>query len=244
MAQLLGARCGEERQAIVGLAACRLGFERVAYGRVSLVGAKPVHTSMCLCYGDRDWGSLYRKHRYETLDPRLRLALGSILPCRWSIASLRRSIGESGDGDAVHTFLDAMESGGLRTGIVFAVLGPQPYERSIVGLSSSEHESRTNDDRLTAEALMLASCLHEFCRNHVQWPLRAEQASAQLITTQKQILDGLTHGLSARELAAELGLSKHGVDYHLRRLRRHFNVRNRVELVRAALRSNCYRSRY
>lgn len=242
--QLLGARSGEERQAFVSSAARGLGFERLTYERLNVVGNVPVHTSICVCYGDRSWGQLYCDRGYETIDPRLRVALGSMLPCHWSIGSLRRLAITSCKCETVQAFLDSLENNGLRTGIMFAARGPRPGERSLVGLSSSADESRINDDALMADVLMLAICLHEFVSNYVQWPVVDEQASERLSAMQMQIVHGLVRGLSDRELAAERKLSKHGVDYHLRQLRRHFNARNRVELVRAALRTNSHRSGY
>jgi DNA-binding CsgD family transcriptional regulator len=234
LVQLAGAQCGEERQAIITSAARGLGFERLGYGRVRIIGKEIVHTSMCVPDDDRNWAQVYRERGYEAVDPRVRLTSGSTLPFHWSVANLRKSVNSTWC-EATHACLDALENTGLRSGIVFIMPGPQPGERSLIGLSSSADESQINNEGVMADALMLSFCLHEFCSHYLQWPSDAEHAPTGLSAAQLQVLQGLGRGLSNRELAAELNLSEHGVDYHLRQLRRHFNARNRVELVQASL---------
>jgi DNA-binding CsgD family transcriptional regulator len=172
------------------------------------------------------------------------VALRTTLPCYWTLANLRQSAATGRKCETVQACLDSMENRGLRTGITFAARGPRAGERSLICLSSSEAISRAIDDVLMADVLMLAICLHEFLSDYVQWPLVGEQEPERLSTIQIQILHGLMRGLSDRELAIERNLTTHGVDYHLRQLRRYFNARNRVELVRAALRTDTYCSVY
>jgi DNA-binding CsgD family transcriptional regulator len=212
-----------------------LGFERLGYGRVRVIGTEIVHTSLCVPDDDRNWAEVYRERGYETVDPRVRLTSGSTLPFHWSVANLRKSV-TSDWSEATHACLDALENNGLCSGIVFVMPGPQPGERSLIGLSSSAEESQINNHGVMADALMLSLCLHEFCSQYLQWPPGAQPVPDGLSAIQTQVLRGLGQGLSNGELAAQLDLSKHGVDYHLRQLRRHFNARNRVELVQAALR--------
>ena len=238
MAHLLSAQCGEQRQAIVSSAVRSLGFEGLVYQRINVCSGEPVCTSMCVSDDDLEWVHLYCEHRYEVCDPRLRLVLSSPLSCHWTVGELRQSAGDNSNGEAVHAFLNAMENNGVRSGIMTGVPGPRTGERSIIDLFSTKDEHRINDDSLMANTLMLAICLHEFCSIYLQWPVRANQELARLSATQIQILRGLARGLSDRELAADLRLSKHGVDYHLRQLRRHFSARNRVELIQAVLRAD------
>ena len=55
---------------------------------------------------------------------------------------------------------------------------------------------------------------------------------------QREILRGLALGQSDKEIAYRLNLSAHTVDYHMRRLRQRFAVRNRVQLAHAAARGS------
>ncbi|HEY4295486.1 MAG TPA: LuxR C-terminal-related transcriptional regulator, partial [Paraburkholderia sp.] len=48
------------------------------------------------------------------------------------------------------------------------------------------------------------------------------------------VLKAVVQGQRDKEIAYFLGLSPHNVDYHLRRLRQLFNVRNRVQLINVA----------
>ncbi len=51
---------------------------------------------------------------------------------------------------------------------------------------------------------------------------------------QRDILACLAQGLSDKEIARRMDMSIFNVDYHMRRLRSHFGVRNRVQLAAAA----------
>jgi len=53
--------------------------------------------------------------------------------------------------------------------------------------------------------------------------------------TQKRVLECLARGMRDKEIASQLDIPVHNVDYHLRRLRGVFGVRNRVQLIEAAL---------
>lgn len=52
---------------------------------------------------------------------------------------------------------------------------------------------------------------------------------------QRQVLDGLWRGETAKQIAARLQISTHTVDYYAQILRRRFGAANAVQLVRAAL---------
>jgi DNA-binding CsgD family transcriptional regulator len=45
----------------------------------------------------------------------------------------------------------------------------------------------------------------------------------------------VARGMGDKEISAALQMSQHNVDYHLRQLRKRFGVRNRMQLVQAAL---------
>jgi DNA-binding CsgD family transcriptional regulator len=51
---------------------------------------------------------------------------------------------------------------------------------------------------------------------------------------QHAVLEGVMRGWADKQIARALGLSRHTVDYHLRRLRHRFGVQNRVQLAQEA----------
>ena len=62
----------------------------------------------------------------------------------------------------------------------------------------------------------------------------AAPAPPALTLTQPEVLRCLLRGMADKEISAQLQLSPHTVDYHLRQLRKRFNARNRVQLLLAS----------
>jgi DNA-binding CsgD family transcriptional regulator len=236
LAQLLEATGAAQRRGFVGELVHGMGFDGLTYGRMSIVRGEPVPTAFCVSHGDGEWARRYFARRYHAVDPRLQAALKSALPYRWSVKSLLRNTNSDRKGESARKFLEAMRETGMRSGIMFAMLGPRSDERSIVSLSS-RNDTCPDGDTLVERVLMLAMCLHEFYSSYAQWPREEAPMPTTLNEKQDRILQGLALGLTDREIAEALNLSMHGVDYHLRRLRAHFNARNRVELVQAAFRA-------
>jgi DNA-binding NarL/FixJ family response regulator len=67
-------------------------------------------------------------------------------------------------------------------------------------------------------------------------PEPADSAGRGDISARQQlILEHLQQGRSDKEIAYRMQLSTHGVDYHMRQLRRRYGARNRVQLVNASM---------
>lgn len=66
-------------------------------------------------------------------------------------------------------------------------------------------------------------------------PARKQVHPEELSPAQGDILRCVASGLSNKEIARKMLMSPYNVDYHLRCLRKRFLVRNRVQLVRAAM---------
>lgn len=235
LAALLAAGNPAERQRVLAEAAHGLGFDKVGYGRVSMIRGEPVPTAFCVTHGDADWTQRYFGRRFHAVDPRLHAVMRSVLPCRWSLRTLSKTVPAGRRGEALAGLLEALDEAGMRSGAMFGIPGPRLEERSIFSISSSRHANEKTGDSAMPHVLMLAMCLHEFYLKHVHWP-EPDCPALPLGDRQRQVLHALATGLTDREIAATLGLSMHGVDYHLRKLREHFAVRNRIELVQAAFR--------
>jgi DNA-binding CsgD family transcriptional regulator len=212
-----------------------MGFDWLTYGRVKLIRGGPVPTSFCVAHGKPEWTKRYLACRYYAIDPRLQGALRSALPYAWDVEELLRSAPGTAEGANVRAFLHELRDAGLCSGVMFAVTGPQhPDERSIISLGSRAAESPCAKHALLCQVLMLGMCVHEFYSRYTHWPSDDSGTRAKLSPTQERVLQCLACGLIDREIASALGLTMHGVDYHLRQLRKRFNARNRVELVQLA----------
>ena len=233
----LVAKDARERREALGRAVRKLGFHELWYARLDLERTGPAPTKICIAYGECRWQLAYAERRLHEFDPRLQPAIGSSLPYRWDLDALGRVDATGSHLAGTRELVAAMHAGGLRWGTMFCVAGPGDKECSLVCLDSREEAPSGLDDGLIAGVLLLAVCLHEFYTNYCAWPSSDSVRAPRLSSRQTQILQRLASGLTDREIAQALDLSLHGVDYHLRRLREHFNAHNRLELVQAAFRA-------
>lgn len=240
LGQLLAAADAAERRRTVRSLLQALGFRWLAYTRLGVQGERLLPQACCTSHADLDWLLRYFCASYHRVDPRLQAALQSPLPCVWSIESLRRS---ADDTPLARAFVDDLQAGGARSGALLALPGDSEHTRHVVSLTSDRDGSQWMDDALLGQVITLGLCLHELYTRHMPPPVRpalAEAGSAAglvLTPLQREILDCLVLGLGDKQIAARLSMSLHNVDYHLRQLRRRFDVHNRVQLTQAALRA-------
>lgn len=235
--ELVGAQAGSQRRETLGRAVRRLGFHELWYARLNLERTGPTPTKVCIAYGDSRWQINYVDRRLHEFDGRLQPAIRSSLPYRWDIGAIGQVDATGSHLAGINELLAAMRADGLRWGVMFCVAGPADKECSLVCLDSRDEAPAGFGDELIAGVLLLAVCLHEFYTNYCAWPSSESVRGPRLSARQTQILQRLASGLTDREIAQSLDLSLHGVDYHLRRLREHFNAHNRLELVQAAFRT-------
>lgn len=243
---LLEADTGQARQELVRARIGALGFDTLVYGRFSFTGEHWLPAAYCTTYAEAAWLQRYVCASYHRVDPRLACALGSSLPCVWSIDGLLASARHDGSSPRLmHAFLDDLESTGMRSGALLALPGlapgaPSGVERHVVGLASRRPGADWLDDAVLGQVLTLGICLNELYTRHLPMPTQATASDAahpELSALQRAILDCVASGLGDKQIAARLRLSLHNVDYHLRQLRRRFSARNRVQLTQAAQRA-------
>lgn len=235
--ELVAAHNASERRDALARAVRRLGFHELWYARFNLERAGPALTRVCIAYGESKWQIAYVERKLHEFDGRLQPAIRSSLPYRWDIGAIAQADTSGPYLAGAGELAAAMRADGLRWGVMFCVAGPADNECSLVCLDSRDQAPPGVGDELIAGVLLLAVCLHEFYTNHCAWPSTEGPQVPELSARQTQILQRLASGLTDREIAQSLNLSLHGVDYHLRRLREHFNAHNRLELVQAAFRS-------
>lgn len=233
---LLAAGGAQERERLVRGMLHTIGFEWMAYGNVVHTRGVSVPRTFFSTYAQPAWVQRYFREGYHELDPRHQDAPTSSLPLVWDIHDLDRSaVGRATLGRA-RRFLDDFRDSGIRSGVFFSVASPvHLHQRTVISLMSSAPSRHWIVESVVGQALTLGLSLHEFLSRYTQVHQRHEVGHAPLSSLHRDILSCLIRGQSDKEIAQRLQLSLHKVDYHLRQLRRRFAVRNRVELVNAAI---------
>ncbi len=240
LSQLLAAGSADERRRTVSALLHGLGFDWLGYGQTRQAGDRVVPTSFCTTYANARWTERYFQQHYEQVDPRLQQTLRSALPYVWTVDTLRQQRAASGGEAQLARFVDDLRATGTRSGVMLTLPGPGT-ERAYVSLLSCAEGADWIDDAVLGRVLTLGMCLHEFYSRYVPLPAAPEAppaAAPVLSPLQTEILALLAKGLGDKQIADRLNLSLHNVDYHLRRLRQRFGVRNRVQLMQAATRGS------
>lgn len=232
---LLATEEEDERHELVAEIVHALGFDWLSYGVMRRGGGGPEMLDPWRSLGAERWQRRYRDHGYQRVDPRMSAALVSRLPVVWEIDTLRRDCAPSGG-----RFIDDLGDTGMRTGVMLALAGDHPDERTVVSLLTRDRDpGLAGDDTRIGHAVTLGLCLREMqaqaaTQNTVPSPLADAPAPSPLNPTQQAILQYLAGGLCDKQIAARLALSLHTVDYHMRQLRKRYGARNRVQLAQAA----------
>lgn len=234
LAELLAAECAEERRQVVAEVLRTLDFEWLAYGRLLCFGDRVRPLSLCTAHMDAKWARHYCDRAYFDVDPRVQDALRSSLPCGWTLADLQARVRTAPLRAPVRNLVADLADTGMRGGALMLLPGGSGNERHFVSLLSRSGAHVWNDATLLGQVLTLGLCLHEFYTRYTGLP-EVEGPSATLTPLQRKILAQLARGASDKQIAYELQLSSHAVDYHMRQLRRRFAARNRVQLTQAAL---------
>lgn len=238
----LDARTPHERQLRIAAVVHELGFDWLSYGRLRRAGDALLPVSLAMVHGDDGWRQRYQATRCAEVDPRVHAALTSSLPVLWDLDWLAAALQLDTD-PRQQAFYAALQATGMRSGLMMALPGPRPDERGIVSLLSRAPRAGSDDDTWLARAMLLTACVHTL---HASESSRGGaddgEAGAEegdngppLSPTQRAVLRCVASGLADKQIAAQLGLSLHAVDYHMRCLRRRFGVRNRMQLMPRAM---------
>jgi DNA-binding CsgD family transcriptional regulator len=183
---------------------------------------------------DFDWMTYGGVPSTTKLDPRLQQALSSTLPLVWSADDA----GSWGWPPNMTTqqlrFPELLRGCDIRSGVLVVLpVRPRSDERTVVGLASRKPGREWIDDSVLGQTLMFALCLHEVLTIHM---CAADASRGALVSPKRQeILRHLAQGQSNKQIAYRLELSADTVKYHMRELRRHFKVNNRMQLVNSLM---------
>lgn len=225
---LLHVECPAQQQRVLRQLLAEIGFDGLAVARAlpaegalqpQFVGAAPEAAA---------WVSHYDEERLHRIDPCMRTLAMSALPCLWDADALADVAGQAFGDAAAQRWRSALGVHGVRSGLWFCVRAGAAAQPMLVTMTSHRGGRGWISDGVVGQAWLLAV----FAAEH---PPAAVGAAEGLSTTQQQILHCVAQGMSDKLIADALQMTTHNVDYHLRRLRQHFGVRNRVQLVRAAL---------
>jgi DNA-binding CsgD family transcriptional regulator len=215
----------------------QLGFDSFSY---TATRTSSHHKTMFVLtsYESSAWLTRYFRERYFELDPRVALASPTGMPYLWNTADLRADLPRAQlRSERLGALIDMLEATGRKSGILTQMPLPEPELSASLCFNSEIGNPRWMTESIVAETLMFAHSIHEFIWTHAKSVIGiapAQQQRVALSKLQHAVLKAVVQGQRDKEIAYFLGLSPHNVDYHLRRLRQLFNVRNRVQLINVA----------
>ncbi|HZZ14023.1 MAG TPA: autoinducer binding domain-containing protein [Paraburkholderia sp.] len=189
-------------------------------------------------YESHQWVTRYFRERYFEIDPRMALASPTGMPYVWNTEDMRADMPRAQmRSERLGGLIDMLETTGRKSGILTRMPLPEPELSASLCFNSTLGNARWLTESLVAETLMFAHTIHEFIWTHAKSVIGiapAQEPRVTLSELQHAVLKAVVQGQRDKEIAYFLGLSPHNVDYHLRRLRQLFNVRNRVQLINVA----------
>jgi DNA-binding CsgD family transcriptional regulator len=215
----------------------QLGFDSFSY-TATRTTAHYKTMFVLTSYESQTWLTRYFRERYFELDPRVALASPTGLPFLWNTADMRADLPRAQmRSERLCGLIDMLEATGRKSGILTQMPLPEPELSASLCFNSEIANPRWMTESIVAETLMFAHTIHEFIWTHAKSVIGiapAQQQRVVLSDLQHAVLKAVVQGQRDKEIAYFLGLSPHNVDYHLRRLRQLFKVRNRVQLINVA----------
>ncbi len=209
----------------------RLGFKHIKYVRLSTRGDDDRPRPALESTYPAEWNARYIEKSYMSIDPIRRFGLISHAAFRWD--DLRRSRPlRPLLSDAERRLLDEGREAGLRNGIGIPLHGPDGVDG--IGLASP-------DDRvdLPPNALSLLTLVGiQF--HHAYQAKRVAKAADPVRLTQRErdVLSWCARGKSTWSIGEILGISGHGVDFHIRNILKKLDADCRMTAVVKAMRQH------
>ncbi|WP_244959171.1 helix-turn-helix transcriptional regulator [Cupriavidus gilardii] len=224
----------ESRTALMQSAIRGIGFDWLGYGTATTVGGQVQMRTFLDTYSHPAWRDYYLRERYYEVDPRQPRPGTFGLPLVWDVSDLERSTSGGTQALRLRRFLDDLRDAGIRSGVFLNLPMPGTSDFVAISFASGIESRRWIGDPVIGQALTVGFALHEFLTCHADIPALGGTQRDGLSEVQRDILACLAQGLSDKQIANRMEMSIFNVDYHMRRLRSHFGVRNRVQLAHAA----------
>jgi DNA-binding CsgD family transcriptional regulator len=220
-----------ERNRLVRGLVRMVGFEGLGYGHFARIGPAFHRVIFYRTFAMLEFARRYFERRYFEVDPRLQIVCEREWPLVWDLDLVSRSRHFNRADPRAREFLADAEASGVRSGVMFGIAASGGIARTAVlsFYSSAPGRSRITD-AMVGQAYALGTGLHEFM-THRSRSAPLEDVAVPLTKRQRDILSRMIRGQSDTEIAEELGTTPHNVDYHLRQLRKKYNVQNRAQLA-------------
>lgn len=225
---LAAAHSAHERKQLLRIALRTIGFDWFCYCRLTRLGEmvnRARYFDLCSPPG---WAQRYVDQRYFDVDPRMAFACRHDWPLVWDHETLAADAPVTpASSERMQRFLEDADGCGTRSGIAFGLVDPGSLEHSVMIFSSVNTTSEWINDRVVGQAYALGLGAHSFLAGQ----MASMAQTPTLSDLQRRILNFTASGLSDREIAEQLNMSRSNVDYHMRQIRKKYGVLNRVQLA-------------
>ncbi|WP_172795246.1 autoinducer binding domain-containing protein [Polycladidibacter hongkongensis] len=198
-----------------------LGIEYVAYGCLSGHVSADHHTPAVLLNYPAEWVDEYFSQGLADNDPVVRNTLSAGRPLCWhELATCKDE----------RNVLQAAAAHGLRHGFAMPILGPGGARFCLSFGASSALDSKQTYQAIGLGAMFHAKALASFDGELFAHPLQ------EITRKQQRILHHLAQGASGDEIADALGITRDGVNFHLRKIYSKLSKGNAAAAIAAATR--------
>ncbi len=224
---------GTKLEAAVASLVKILGFDSFMYGTSLCARPDSEHKSYVFTTQSPDWVMRYDQRAYIEIDPRVIHTFDSAMPLVWDQVSER---GKSRELDA---FLDDAAAHGIASGVSLSIFSAREGH-VVVAYNSSVpviNEVRRFDiSRCLGDLVLLGVYFHEvFMKTVVDRGLSSSLQGAPLSPQERRCLTLAAHGLTSRQIGAELNISERMVELHVSHIRTKLGVANRQEAIAKAV---------
>lgn len=207
-----------------------MGFNSLHYEVWQLSGDRVAKSLFLKSYVPAQWTGSYFRQGFHVLDPRVEAIRTSPVPLIWDLNYLSRAQPGNTLDPRMRSFLDDLTKNGMNSGIAFSLTVPLSYMQIMICINSANTSKEWIAPSIAGQALILGLSVHEFIKGCTAG-LMQRSGIDDLSDMQKHVLAGVSKGLSDKEIARGLRTTVHNIDYHLRALRRKYQVMNRAQLA-------------
>ncbi len=222
-----GARTPQELVGLFEQATSQFGFGKIAYADLtSGLHNRPEMPGFVLSY-PVDWVKHYFAHQYERLDPSTQYLFVSRAPFTWEELPRLMTVGKK----QARLMAEARDAG-LKAGLSIPLHGPHG-STSAIALASDSDDAEPAKHKHTLQALAVQ--FHTvYAGLHPE--LNPEPVAIRLTPRESECLRWCADGKSSWEIGMIIGISEHGVSFHLKNAMSKLQVTSRVAAVVKAIR--------
>lgn len=206
-------------------ALAEFGVDQVIYSPVrNTPYSDSVFPGLSHCYPE-DWLSYYVEHEYARLDPVLQHGVGARSAFTW-----KNMVEVSDLSQEQAVLMQQSEEAGLKDGIAVPLHGPLG---ELYGIGMASRENNPDISQHLKAIQILSMNFH-----HCYATLHDESRSASgvsLTQRETEVLTWIAVGKSNWAIGEILGISEHGVDFHVRNILRKLDSDTRITAVVKAL---------